>query len=147
MRLRAVLLIALLIGGAYAMLQTINDYNEKNFSEIFNSMDTDFNSLIFSKPPMHGFPAETWVVDDEHEVDELLLFLQNYSVKKLKPEEIDPADSIEEFSIILKDTNGNSITIFIPENIIIQNSMLYYEIVDGPLDVNWIARFFASNKS
>ena len=74
-------------------------------------------------------------------------FLQSYHVKKLKAEEIDPHDSIDEFTIILKDSEGNSITISIAENLIIQNSQLYYEIVDGPLDVDWIVGFFVSNKS
>ncbi|MFS0689206.1 hypothetical protein AB1K89_08195 [Sporosarcina sp. 179-K 8C2 HS] len=147
MKTRAFLLISLIIGGMYAMIETINDFNEKSFSEFFETVDADFDSLTFSKPTMHATPAETWSVNDEHKVDELLQFLQNYHVKKLKPEEIDLDDTIDEFTISLKDANGNDVTIIIAENLIIQNSLLYYEIVDGPLDVDWIVRFFVSNKS
>lgn len=147
MKMRAVLLIALLIGGTYAMLEAINDYNEKSFNELFESINAEFDSLTFNKPPMHGNPFETWVVDDQVKVDELLQFLQNYHVKKLKPEEINPDDDIDELSIVLRDAKENSITIIVAENLIIQNSLLYYEIVDGPLDVDWIVRFFVSNKS
>lgn len=147
MKIRALLLIALVIGGAYAMIQSINDYQQKKFSELVNVTHSEFHSLIFSKPPMYGAPAETWVVDDENEVDELLRFLQDYTIQKLKPEEIDPEDNIDELSITLQDQDGNSLTIVIAENIIIQNSELYYEIVDGPLDIDWIVRFIVSNKS
>lgn len=129
------------------MIETINDFKEKSFTEFIETVETEFDSITFTKPTMYGSPAETWSIDDEYKVDELLQFLQNYHVKKLKPEEINTDDNIDEFSIILKDADGNSITIIIAENLIVQNSLLYYEIVDGPLDVDWIVRFFVSNKS
>ncbi|MCM3637061.1 hypothetical protein M3152_04945 [Sporosarcina luteola] len=147
MKMRAFLLIALIIGGMYTMIETINDFKEKSFAEFIDTVDTEFAMLTFTKPMMHGFPAETWSIDDENKVDELLQFLENYHVKKLKPEEIDPDDNIDELTISLRDSEGNNITIVIAENLIIQNSLLYYEIVDGPLDVDWIVRFFVSNKS
>ncbi|MFC5604513.1 hypothetical protein [Sporosarcina koreensis] len=147
MKMRAFLLIALIIGGMYAMMETINDFKEKSFDEFIDTVSTKFDSLTFTVPTRHGSPAETWTIDDEHQVDELLQFLRNYHVKKLKPEEINPDDNIDEFTLSLKDTEGNNITIVIAENLIIQNSLLYYEIVDGPLDVDWIVRFFVSNKS
>lgn len=146
MKMRAVLLIALLIGGTYAMLESINDYHEKSFNELFESMNADFDSLTFNKPPMNGSPAETWKVTDELEVDELLSFLQKYSVKKIKSEEVNSYDSLDELSISLQDSEGNSLTILVVENLIIQNSISYYEIIDGPLDMNWIVRFIVSNK-
>lgn len=129
------------------MIATINDFKEKSFTEFIDSVDTEFDSITFTKPTMQGSPAETWSIDNAHKVDELLQFLQNYHVKKLKPEEINTDDNIDEFTIILKDADGNSITIVIAENLIVQNSLLYYEIVDGPLDVDWIVRFFVTNKS
>lgn len=146
MKIRGILLIALLIGGAYAMIQSINDYNEKKFAELLQSADTNFQSLVFSKPQLSDSPSKTWIVDDPEQVDELLNFLQHYDVKKLKPEEIDIEDDIDQFSISLTDNNGNSMTVIITENLIIQNSMLYYKIVNDDLDMEWISRFFAENQ-
>ncbi|WP_432357932.1 hypothetical protein [Sporosarcina sp. UB5] len=146
MKLRAILLLSLMIGGMYVMIETINEFNEKSFSEFLETIDANFNSLTFNTPPMHGNPAATWNVNDNQQVEELLQFLQNYHVKKLKPEEINPDDNIDELTISLKDQDGNSMTIIVAENLIIQNEQLYYEIVDGPLDVDWIVRFFVSNK-
>ena len=147
MKIRALLLIALLIGGTYAMLQTYNESDEKSFSELFNTIGNDFNSLIFTKPTTQASTAETWVVDDEYEVSQLLQFLQNYTIQKLNAADIDVKDEIDVLSIELKDDDGNTITIMIEENIIIQNEDLYYEVVNGPLDVNWIVKFFVSNRS
>lgn len=147
MKLRATLLVALLIGGAYMMFQSINDYNEQGFAKLFESMNPPFHSLIFTKPTTYSSDAQTWIVDDENEIEDLLAFLQNYHVRKLNAEEIIEDDDIDQFSISLEDKNGNTIDIFITEDIIIQNSLLYYKIVDGPLDVNWIVYFFTSNQT
>ena len=76
-----------------------------------------------------------------------LYFLQNYHVRKLTPEEIDPFDDIEQFSISLQDENGNTLSIIVTKNLIIQNSLLYYEIVDGPLNLDWLLQFFISNQT
>jgi len=49
-------------------------------------------------------------------------------------------------SLQLQDDKGNTLSIIVNENLIIQNSLLYYEIVDGPLDVEWMVHFFIGNQ-
>jgi hypothetical protein len=147
MKIRAVLLIALMIGGAYAMIQSYQEYEEKEFIEILAPKDAHFSSLIFTKPAMAGSESKSWIVDEPSEIESLLYFLQNYHVRKLVPEEIDPFDDIEQFSISLQDENGNTLSIIVTEDLIIQNSLLYYEIVDGPLNVDWLVQFFISNQT
>lgn len=145
MKMRALLLIAILIGGTYAMIQSYEDGN-KTFSDLVRTMNPPFTSLLFTKPSTSGFTSDTWHIDDKTEIDSLLDFLQNYHVRKLKPDEIDMNDNIQQFSIRLNDDSGNSLNIIVNENLIIQNSLLYYEIVDGPLDVDWVVRFFINNQ-
>lgn len=146
MKLRAFLLIAILIGGSYTMMRSFNDYNEKPFTDLLSTMNPSFDSLLFTKPATSGNASETWHVDDHSEISNLLDFLQDYHVRKLKPEEINIDDETEQFSIQLQDEDGNSLSIIVNENLIIQNSVLYYEIVDGPLDVKWLVHFFISNQ-
>lgn len=145
MKMRALLLIVLMIGGTYGMIQTIQDYKEKTFVELLNAMEAPFNSLIFTRPSQAGPGTETWTVDEANEIENFLGFLQNYHVRKLKPEEINPHDDVDHFSISLQDDNGSTISIMISEDLIIQNSLLHYEIVDGPLDVEWLVQFFINN--
>lgn len=147
MKLRALLLIAIMIGGTYAMIQSFHDYDEKEFAILLDSMKTPFIKLNFTQPPTFGSIPETWNVNDETVIESLLDFLKEYHVRKLKPGEINKADEINQFSINLSDEKGNKISIFANENLIIQNSSLYYEIVDGPLDVEWIVQFFISNQT
>lgn len=146
MKLRAFLLIAILIGGSYAMMQSFRDYNEKPFTDLLSTMNPPFDSLLFTKPATSGNASETWHIDDYSEISNLLDFLQDYHVRKLKPEEINTNDETMQFSIQLQDEDGNTLSILINENLIIQNSLLYYEIVDGPLDAKWLVHFFISNQ-
>ncbi len=135
-----------MIGGTYAMLQSYKDYEEKEFIEILTPMDAHFSSLIFTKPAIAGSDSQSWIVDEPSEIESLLYFLQNYHVRKLTPEEINPFDEVEQFTISLQDENGNTLSIIVNEDLIIQNSLLYYEIVDGPLNVEWLVQFFISNQ-
>lgn len=143
LKIRAFLLIALMIGGAYMMLEAYQQ-EEKPFTEILYAMNAPFNSLTFTKPTGDG--TESWVVDEQAEIEALLNFLQNYHVRKLKPEEINVYDDVNQFSIRLEDENGRELSIMLSEDLIIQDSLLYYEVVDGPLDAEWLLSFFISNQ-
>ncbi|MER2089310.1 MAG: hypothetical protein ABS920_06195 [Sporosarcina sp.] len=142
MKIRALLLVAIMIGGAYAMIQSFHDYDDTEFTVLLDSIKNPFTSLIITKSSPLDFKLETWQTDDEEKIENVIDFLQNYHVRKLKPEEIDTEDNINEFSIILTDVKGNEVIIKINENLIIQNSSLYYEFVDGPIDANWLVQFF-----
>jgi hypothetical protein len=146
MKLRAVLLVLLMLAGSYQMIYSINDFKEKEFGAVLDPTNHSIDSLLFTKPSTYSSNPITWEINDETEIESLLLFLQDYSVRKLKPEEININDDIDQFSVSLVDSNNNIIKIIVNENLIIQNSLLYYEIVDGPLDVNWIVHFFVSNQ-
>lgn len=146
MKMRAILLAALIIGGAYMMIQSYQDEPEQEFTQFLTQWNNPFYSLTFSKPVFSGGPSDTWVIDDPEEIEALLDYLESYHIRKLKPEEIDLTDDIDHFSIRLQDNENHSITIMIHENLIIQDSSLYYEIVDGPLDVDWLVQFIIDNQ-
>lgn len=146
MKIRALLLLALMIGGAYVMYQTNQNDNPKKFSEILDATDAPFNSMTFIKPIENGQSVESWVVDEPKEIDVLLNFLQHYHVRKLQPEEVNINDDINHFSIQLHDEDGRALSIMLSEDLIIQDDVLYYEITNGPLDVNWLLSFFINNQ-
>lgn len=146
MKIRAFLLLALVIGGAYMMIQTYQNKDAKAFTEILNEENTSFHSLTFTKPLQNGTSVESWVVEEPKEIELLLSFLQNYHVRKLQPEEIRIDDPVHHFSIRLHDEKGNELNIMVNEDLIIQDETRYYEVVDGPLDVNWLLSFFINNQ-
>ena len=146
MRIRAFLLIVILIGGTYMMFESIDENKEKDFFELLDS-ETAFDSVIFSKPAIFGSDSKMWVIDDKEEIQTLIHFLEQYRFRKLQPKEIDPHDEVEQFSIRLQNEKGHSISIIVTEDLIIHNSDLYYEIVDETLNVDWLVHFFVSNQS
>jgi len=66
-------------------------------------------------------------------------------VRKLQPKEINDYCTTEQFSVSLDNPKGNKLEVMIDDNLIIQNSKLYYEIVDGPMNVDWLIQFFIHN--
>lgn len=146
MKMRAFLLIAILFGGTYMMLQSYNDYKVKEFDELFGSINEQFDSLLFYKPTIVGSVPDSWIVEDEAQIENLVQFLQQYHLRKLKPEEINTNNQTEQFSVSLQNETGNSIRIIATEGLIIENSLVYYEIVDGPLNVDWLVQFFVRNQ-
>jgi hypothetical protein len=147
LKIRAFILIAIIIGGSYMMLDSFKEKQMLAVNELPLFLEHSYVSLHFNKPKTSDSLSKTWVVDEESEIQALLQFLQKYHVRKINPNEIDTEDDVEQFSIRLIDQKGDQITILIDENLIIQNSILYYEIVDGPLDVDWLVHFFVSNQS
>lgn len=146
MKIRALLLIAIMIMGTYSMIQVFLGYDKKEVTKVLGNPDSHFSVMTFSEPSLSGAAPKIWNVDDESEIESLLEFLQDYHVRKLKPEKINKIDDINQFIINLTDKNGDNFNIIVNEDLIIQNSSLYYEVIDGPLDVDWLVQFFISNK-
>ncbi|WP_438311736.1 hypothetical protein [Sporosarcina sp. FA9] len=147
MKFRAILLIAILLGGTYAVIQSQNEYDERLFTELTNYMNDPFISLTLNKPSNFGTPPDEWVIDDEVALESLVFFLEPYHVRKLKPDEIPSSPKTDGLSLVLETEYGNEFTIDVNSNYIILNSTSYYEIVNGPLESDWIIKFFVNNKS
>lgn len=146
MKMRAFLLISILVGGTYAMIQSYSQYNDKNFRDFVGSLNTEFTSLVFHQPSEIGSTPHTWMVKDERQIDDLINFLNSYRIRKIQPKDV-IFDVVEpRYSISLKDNHRNVLTIFLSENIIIQSDSNYYEIVDGPIDVEWLQQFFINSQ-
>ncbi len=146
MKIRALLSIAIMIIGTYAMTQLFLGYDKKEVSKVLGATESQFSVLTFSEPSLSGAAPKIWNVNDESDIESLLEFLQDYHVRKLKPEKINKIDDINQFIINLTDKNGDNFSIIVNEDLIIQNSSLYYKVIDGPLDVDWLVQFFISNK-
>ena len=89
MKIRALLLIAILIGGTYMMLQSSDDDKEKDLFELLDSQIT-FATLIFNKPPIFVTDAKTCIIEADEAIQSLLHFLGQYRFRQLTPNDIDP---------------------------------------------------------
>ncbi|WP_153730728.1 hypothetical protein [Sporosarcina obsidiansis] len=147
MKLRAVLLALLMSCGFYVMIQTMKESTFQPIEWLYTEPDgTPYSSITFQQPGLHDRPPVTWKVDQAEEVDRLLQFLQAYDYERIDPDTLQLFDDQPIFTIHLHDESGNSMTILIEEGILIQNDRLYYEVVNGPLQVDWLMEFILSNK-
>lgn len=146
MKVRGFIIIAILIGGLLAMGKSFDDGKERSFLELLQPMNEQFDSLSFTIPASFSPKQENWIIEEVEEIESLLTFLQDYHVRKLNPDEINIYDNTKQFSVSLNGAKGNTLEIIADDNVIIQNASLYYEIVDGPLDVHWLVQFFIHNQ-
>ncbi|WP_040759300.1 hypothetical protein [Sporosarcina newyorkensis] len=147
MKIRAVLLTLLVAAGFYMMVQTINETPFQPTEWLYADQDgSPYSSIIFRQPGLHEQPSVTWKVDKVEEVNRLLHFLQAYEFERVDPDTLQLFDDQPLFTIDLHDDSGNRMTILIEEGILIQNDQLYYEVVNGPLQVDWLMEFIISNK-
>ncbi|MDV6377474.1 hypothetical protein ORD22_04270 [Sporosarcina sp. GW1-11] len=147
MKIRGVLLALLVASGFYVMIQTLNESSSNPFDWLYaEHTDTPFSTITFRQPSLHEQSATTWEVDQVEEVDRLLQFLQAYDYERVDPNTLELFDDQPLFTIDLRDDSGNRMTILIEEGILIQNDRLYYEVVNGPLQVDWLMEFILSNK-
>ncbi|WP_301108063.1 hypothetical protein [Sporosarcina sp.] len=147
MKIRAALLTLLVAAGFYAMIQTLNESNIHPFDLFHAEADgTAFSSITIRQPGLRDQQPVTWKVDQSHEVDRLLQFLEAYDYERIDPDTLQLFDDQPLFTIDLHDEAGNRMTILIEEGILIHNDHLYYEVVNGPLQVDWLMEFILSNK-
>ncbi|AXH99523.1 hypothetical protein DV702_07040 [Sporosarcina sp. PTS2304] len=144
MKIRGVLLALLMTFGFYVMIQTIQESTSHPLKRI--QTEASFSTIIFKQPSLHEQPAVTWKIDQAEEVKRLLQFLQAYDYVRVDPDTLNLLDDHPLFSIDLQDDSGNRMTILIEEGILIQNDHLYYEVVNGPLQIDWLTEFIISNK-
>lgn len=146
MKIRAIILVLLVSSGAFMMIQSMTNEAEQPFSSVFSVQPAMYQALIFHKPSLSGRHAKTWIVDETSEVEAFLQFLDHYHIRKLQPEHINLEDEIDLFSIQLIHPKGTNVKIFISEQLIIQNANLYYEVVNEPVDIDWLVQFFIDNR-
>ena len=149
MKIRGVILALLMAGGFYVMIQTIDEASSHPFERLQDQQLNGLNpysSITFRQPGSQARHAVTWKVDEAEEIDRLLSFLQAYDYERIDPDTLQLFDDQSLFTIDLQDETGNRMTILIEEGVLIHNDRLYYEVVNGPMQVDWLMDFIISNK-
>lgn len=147
MKLRAFLLILLLSGGAYAMIQSSKEFSAKQFSEVFQMNEEHVTQLIFTKPYSTTKTPPRWASSDKEQISNLLDFLSGYEFLKEPQQKVLEDLDFNQFTISLEDQNENRVTIMVEDSVIILESGEQYTLLNGPFDVDWMVNFILSNHS
>ncbi|REB06483.1 hypothetical protein DVB69_12310 [Sporosarcina sp. BI001-red] len=147
MKLRAFLLVLLLAGGAYAMIQTMNEFSSKKFSEVLQMSENHVAQLIFTKPSSTGITPPAWVSSDKEQIANLLEFLSGYELQKKDSQQVLDELNFNQFTISLEDHDENLVTILVEDSLIVTHTGEQYTLLDGPFDTDWMINFILSNHS
>lgn len=147
MKLRAFLLVLLLVGGAYAMVHSINEFSSKKFSEVLQFPEEHVVQLIFTKPSTTGMTPPAWVSSDKEQIANLLEFLSSYELKKKDSQELLDELNFNQFTISIEDHEENLVTIMVEDSLIVTQNGEQYTLLDGPLDTDWMVDFILSSYS
>ncbi|WJY27904.1 MULTISPECIES: hypothetical protein [Sporosarcina] len=146
MKLRAMLLVCLLIGGAYAMYISMVEFQVKGFHDILPGPANSVEQLVFTKPLPVSSEATAWIVTDKEEIVRLLSFLQSVEVQKIDTQlEVSDLD-FNQFTISLQDTDENRITILTEDHLIVTEAGEQFTVVGDSLDMDWILQFILTNR-
>ena len=147
MKLRAVLLLLLLTSGAYVMVQTMQEFSAKGFHDILPGPVSDVEQLIFTKPTTTSITPPAWKTTDKEQIERLFAFLSEYELKKKEAHDLLHDLDFNQFTISLEDHEKNLITIMAEDSLIVTSTGDQYEVMDGPLDPDWLVRFIVSSQS
>ncbi|MCG3086663.1 hypothetical protein [Sporosarcina cyprini] len=125
-------------------LKVFNEYRERNLVDVMRYKSSDFYALGVIKdvnevPKDKGYE---WYTKDKEPVNELLEYLGSYRVKKIKEEEFTANQyQGERFEFTITHAKSNPSIVWIGANhvqVLVGN---YYEVVNGPIDMEWIEEF------
>lgn len=113
-----------------------NEYKEKNLGDLFTYNESSFESLEFEY-----IGHDAWSANEKQPMEELMEFLSQYQVKKMKDSEWDPDLSGEKgfWTIIRYDKERLTMASIHEGRLIFSNE--YYKVVNGPIDMNWVESF------
>lgn len=138
------LIIGIIAITIFFSLKIINDYRERNLVDLISYKPTDYYSLGFTKDRNNVAEnkAFEWFSKDKEPTDELMEFLSQYRVKRINEESFNENLNNEElFEFTISHSNENPAIVWILENrvhIFVGN---YYEVINGPIDMEWIRKY------
>lgn len=138
------LIIGILAISLFYSLKLFNDYRERNLVDLISYKPAEFYSFGFIKNEVPEYKAYSWFTKDMEPADELMNFLSQYRAKKISEEEFNQSMfGVEKFEFTITHSKANPAIVFAYENVVHIVAGNYYEIVNGPIDMEWINSFHA----
>ena len=129
---------------AFISIKAFTDSQERNLADVISYKSTDFYSFGFIKdinkvPEDKGYE---WFTKDMERTDELMEFLSQYRVKKVSEETFNVNRKNEEkFEFTITHSKTNPAIVMAYESGVHVLVGSYYEVVNGPIDMEWIRNY------
>lgn len=123
----------------FLSIKFYDDHRVKGLGDVIEYDINKFETLAFNEGYMDSFD---WRTDQKEHAEKLDDFLSQYLVKKMKDKEWNPDLSEEKGFKMTIYTKGDPIIAFIYEyRLLFLNEQHYYEVVNGPIDINWVESY------
>ena len=142
MKKKRYLAIGLITIIVFFSIKTYSDYREKELNDVISYNSSEFKSMDFK---FQG--DESWKTNESENVEELIEFLGQYEVKKMRNSWWDGDVSKEK---------GFDISIYSKDNRIMasiyENRLLFfgngdaYKVLNGPIDMDWVQEYNERNQ-
>lgn len=131
-------------------LRTINENRERNFDDLIPYKHRNFETISFRKEITieDTTRAADWVSRDQDQADELMNFLSQYRLKKISNETFNERLSDNEegiFDFFITHSRG-TVAIVNVQGDVVHIFGNYYEVLNGPIDMEWISKFDDKNE-
>ncbi|MGE8203301.1 hypothetical protein ACQKP0_01875 [Heyndrickxia sp. NPDC080065] len=117
-----------------------NDYRERNLTELIRYNPQDFLSIRFTNNITSDHLSEWWTKDREA-TDELIEYLSQFRVKRVKENEFAKLDTHKMFEFTITHVHSNPAIVYAKENFIHILVGDYYQVLNGPIDMEWIDKY------
>ncbi|KAA0547177.1 hypothetical protein FZW96_14500 [Bacillus sp. BGMRC 2118] len=126
--------IILIVG--YRSVHNWNDRRDLDVEDLLHYKRSDFNSLTFRNAGETG-----WLTEDREAADKLVDFLDQYHVKESNYETFRHHISEDGFQFTISYKKKDPISVSVLESKILILTDDYYEILNSPVDMEWIGQF------
>lgn len=120
------------------------DYREKNLADLLDTSKIEkiyYNQL----PKMDERAAYNRQLTDEQSIQKLISFLSQYRVKKIGDRDFISEYPDEQFQFQLEYEDNRITMPSLIERDVLLNDMYQYEIINGPVDYEWLEEFLMRN--
>lgn len=134
------IILLVLIAILFFVWKTINDYEEKNLSDIILTDKSKFKGFAVE---VRDDNFEVWESDNLQNFEELLNFFSKYKVQKVKEADVKVYVKSDEGLdlFLLSKGKSNSNIIRILENNVYIVEKGHYKVLNGPIDMEWIKEY------
>lgn len=124
-------------------LKTYNDYRVRDLEDLIPYKENDYLSISFTKDRAQTVDSlYEWWTDDQQPATELMEFLSQYRVKRISEETYNQFLLEEDsFEFVITHENSNPAIVHALEGHVHILNGKYYEVVNGPINMEWIKAF------
>ncbi|GIN88049.1 hypothetical protein J6TS2_44350 [Heyndrickxia sporothermodurans] len=118
-----------------------NEHREKSLADIIQFHPSDYALLGFTKNQISENQTYEWWTESKRPANQLIKFLSQYHVKRVREEEFQKAEDGEKFEFTISHFSLIPAIVTVKKDYIHILMGNYYKVINGPIDMSWVNDF------